>query len=171
MDFSPTTNCATDHQAQRPRMPLTPFPQPHNGLRPPQGSELWRKTGKPTKIFQIRQICGADKSCAGWDEVSVAPQWGGPIKSGLWPQKNASSPALRGAHCLRYPPKESMLGVPTVRELGVSPWPPGHPHGPAQSPVGGSRASQRSRGTPSLGCWLAILNCPRAVVPGLPNVW
>lgn len=99
--------------------------------RPPQGSERWRKTGKPTKIFQIRQTCGADKSRAGWDEVSVAPQWGGPVKRGLWPQKNASSPTLSGAHCLSYPQKEPTLGVPTVRDLGISLWPPGHPHGPA----------------------------------------
>lgn len=118
-DLSPSSSCATDHQAWCPRMPLTPFPEPHHGLRPPQGSERWRKTGKPTKIFQIRQTCGADKSRAGWDEVSVAPQWGGPVKSGLWPQKNASSPALSGAHCL---PKRAHAGGAHSRGLGISPW-------------------------------------------------
>lgn len=111
-DFSPRSNHAADHQASCPRNASHPFLQPHHGLRPPQGSKRWRKTGKPTKIFQIRQICGADKSRAGWDEVSVAPQWGGPVKSGLRPQKNASSPTLSGVHCLSYPPKEPTLEGP-----------------------------------------------------------
>ena len=117
----PTMPQTTRHRA--PGMPLTPFPQPHHGLRPPQGSKRWGKTGKPTKIFQIRQICGADKSRAGWDEVSVAPQWGGPVKSGLWSQKNASSPTLSGARCLSYPPKEPNAGGSTVKEQEVSQWP------------------------------------------------
>lgn len=94
----------TEPQTTR-QSPQVAFPQPHHGLHLLQGSECWRKTGKPTKIFQTRQICGADKSRTGWDEVSVAPRWGGSVRSGLWPQKNASSPALSGAHCLSYPQK------------------------------------------------------------------
>jgi hypothetical protein len=81
-------------------------PSLHPTASPPQGSMCWRKTGKATKIFQIRQICGVDKSRAGWDEVSVAPQWGGPIKSGLWLQKNASSPALGGGSLSQLPPQK-----------------------------------------------------------------
>lgn len=92
--------------------PQVAFPQPHHGLHPLQGSECWRKTGKPTKIFQTRQICGVDKSHAGWDEVLVAPRWGGSVRRGLWPQKNASSPALSGAHCLSHPQKSPRWGCP-----------------------------------------------------------
>lgn len=94
------------------KSPQVTSPQPHHGLHPLQGSECWRKTGKPTKIFQTRQICGADKSRTGWDEVSVAPRWGGSVRSGLWPQKNASSPALSGAHCLSHPQKSPRWGCP-----------------------------------------------------------
>lgn len=36
----------------------------------------------------------------------------------------------------RLPPKRAHAGVPAVRGLAVSPWPPGHPHGPAPSPEG-----------------------------------
>lgn len=93
------------------RGPQIALPQPHH---PPRGSKRWRKTRKPTKIFQIRQICGADKSHAGWDEASVAPQWGAPVKSDLWLQKNASSPALGlgGPHCLSGPQKSPRWGCP-----------------------------------------------------------
>jgi hypothetical protein len=101
----PPTPSVADHQAQGPKNdshPLLFTPT----ASPPQGSMCWRKTGKATKIFQIRQICGVDKSRAGWDEVSVAPQWGGPIKSGLWLQKNASSPALGGGSLSQLPPQK-----------------------------------------------------------------
>jgi len=132
--------------------PQVAFPQPHHGLHPLQGSECWRKTGKPTKIFQTRQICGADKSHAGWDEVSVAPRWGGSVRRGLWPQKNASSPALSGAHCLSHPQKSPRWGVPAVRSRGqAGHWPPGHPCSPAHSPAGACRASQGTGACPVWG--------------------
>lgn len=136
----------TRHSA--PRMPLTPFPQLRHCLRPPQGSELWRKTGKPTKIFQIRQICSADKGRAGWDEVSVALQWGGPVKVACGHRKNASSPALGGGSLSQLPPKTAQAGGSHGQGIGSSrspTWP--------CSPF--SRASRPSRGTgrTTLGCW------------------
>lgn len=84
-------------------------------------------------------------------------------QSGLWLQKNTSSPALGGAHCLSYSHKEPTLGVPTVRALGVSPWPPGHPPGPVHCPAWGSRASQGTGaggGVPSLGYWWGDFKLP-----------
>lgn len=108
--FFPTSSCATDHQARCPKNASHPFPQPYQGLHPPQESERWRKMEKPTKIFPIRQICGADKSRTGWDEVSFVPQWGGPIKC-LVAAENASSPASSGAHCPSHQHQELTQGV------------------------------------------------------------
>lgn len=147
---APTSWCA-DRQAQCLSSLLL---SPH-GPCPPQGAERWRKTGKPTKISQVGQTCGADKGRAGWDEVSAAPRWGGPVRAACGHQ-NASSPALSGL-IVSATPKEPTLGVPTVRDLGVSPWPPGHPHGPAYSPAGGSGAPQ---GTEAPSPWGIGGACP-----------
>lgn len=141
----PTSQGAEDHQA---RWPKIVFPQSHHGLRPPRGSERWRKTGKPTKIFQIRQICGADKSRAGWDEVSVAPRWGGPTNSGLWEQKNASSRSPRGP----LPQKSPGWGFRS-EGAGDGQRPPGHPPPSLAHSQQGASGFHREPGLPNAGCW------------------
>ena len=142
--------------------PLIALPQPHH---PPRGSERWRKTGKPTKIFQIRQICGADKSHAGWDEASAAPQWGVPVKSDLWPQKNASSPALGRAHCLSRPQKSPRWGCPQGGDWGAV---PGLQvtHAALPAPQQGAAGRLREPGITSSGRQGPVLSRPLVVVPG-----
>lgn len=109
--MAPTSWCA-DGQAQcLSSLLLAPL-----GLCPPQGAERWRKTGKPTKISQIGQTCGADKGRAGWDEVSAALRWGGSVRAACGHQ-NASSPALSGL-IVSAAPRRAHAGGSHSEEFG-----------------------------------------------------
>lgn len=157
----------TNHQAQGPQNASRPLPSTLHSLCSPQGSAHWRKTGKPTKIFQIGQICGADKSRTGWDEVSVAPRWGGPIKSGLRLQKNASSQLSVGAFCPSDPQKVPELGVPRLRNWGLSLASRAPTH-----PLPAPRQVTQAFWNPDAlaGVWRAVVSCPLVVVAGPPCV-
>lgn len=150
-DLSPSSSCATDHQAWCPRMPLTPFPEPHHGLRPPQGSERWRKTGKPTKTFQIRQACGADKSCAGGMRFQLLPNGADPSKVACGHRKMRHLPLSVGL-IVSATPKRAHAGGSHSRGLGLSPW--------LQVttwrcpvPSRGLQGFSGNGGMSSLGCW------------------
>lgn len=143
-------------------------PHPSAPPQPPSsgGRQHWRRTGKPTKIFQIREICGADKSWAGWDEASVAPKWGGPVKSGLRLPENASSPALGWAvgGSLSWLPPEGARAEGSHGERARGPVTGLRvTHGPCSLPpgrlvVGGAFQKRMA----SLGCWWGL-----AAAPGL----
>lgn len=106
------------------------------------------------------------KAALGGMRFQLLPNGVDPSKAACGHRKMRHLQLSEGLIVSATPAKEPTLGVPTVGDLGVSSWPPGHSHGPAHSPEGASGLLREPRDTLLGG---EVLSC--LLVPGLPSVW
>lgn len=119
--FLPHSKCAVTTRHRALRTPLTPaFAPPRPGS--PSGQYVLEKDGKTHKNLpnKINMRCRQKPRWVG-REVSAASRWGGPVTSGLWLQKNASSPA-RDKDSLSLPPPKKKKKQKEGTKLVGFPW-------------------------------------------------